>query len=868
MTIYKDKIYDEERALYGSVGISVENCRFDGPVDGESAMKESRDVMVKSSFFNLRYPFWHNHHLQIEDSDMTEKCRAAIWYSDDIRITNTRMHGIKGLRECCDVEIEGCNIISPEFGWSVTNISMKNSFAESEYFMMRSTGLQFESIRMKGKYSFQYIEDAVFDNCSFDTKDAFWHAKNVVVRNCRVKGEYLGWYCENVTFENCTLIGTQPLCYCKGLKLIDCRMKEADLAFEKSDVDADILSSVISIKNPRSGSIRVKSVEEIIMDDKDAKCDIITTGSMGDSKEKDSKETDSLVTGTNPILKMDYPDPDVIRVGNTFYMVSTTMHFMPGAEILKSHDLINWEHATFVYDKLDSTDGQRLVGNKHIYGKGMWAACIRFHEGAFYILFVCNDTQKTYLYKSENVFEIINKAGKECALKADKPDDHIDDLDLSSLSWTKSIVEGFYHDASLLFDEGKIYIVYGNTDIYLTELNSELSGPEPGGKNGIILSDKGNPMLGYEGSHLYKINGRYYLFLIHSKRDRWRRVEACFMADSIDEFLSDSPDRKVIGGDVFDDDMDFRNSGIAQGGIVEGPDGVWNAILFQDSGAIGRLPVLVPVTFREDGYPVFGINGRAPKNLHLPVLKTGVKYNNQGKILVESRGNHEYLDAAKDRESLIGNDDFRYNPEETIKRDKKNYGSFGFKSMWQFNHEPDMKLVKCDAEEGCFWITTDKLSSNIYFARNTLTQRMRFPRCSAEVTLDVSRLKDGDSAGLAAFQGNYAWVGVQKNGGKNRAVMCTFTNTSGDIWNLSEEPGVIQESFEFEGDTIRLRLSAVFEQDTTVCEVDLGQGFRQIGSEHQLSFRLDHFTGCRFGLFVYSEKETGGSAGFMDFRYN
>ena len=113
MTIYKDKIYDEERALYGSVGISVENCRFDGPVDGESAMKESRDVMVKSSFFNLRYPFWHNHHLQIEDSDMTEKCRAAIWYSDDIRTTNTRMHGIKGLRECCDVEIVGCNIISP-----------------------------------------------------------------------------------------------------------------------------------------------------------------------------------------------------------------------------------------------------------------------------------------------------------------------------------------------------------------------------------------------------------------------------------------------------------------------------------------------------------------------------------------------------------------------------------------------------------------------------------------------------------------------------------------------------------------------------------------------------------------------------------
>ena len=115
------------------------------------------------------------------------------------------------------------------------------------------------------------IENAVFENCTLYAKDAFWHAKNVTVKNSVVQGEYLGWYCENVTFENCTLIGTQPLCYCKGLRLINCKMEEADLAFEKSEVEADIRSSLISVKNPASGHISLAGFEELIMDDPDAK---------------------------------------------------------------------------------------------------------------------------------------------------------------------------------------------------------------------------------------------------------------------------------------------------------------------------------------------------------------------------------------------------------------------------------------------------------------------------------------------------------------------------------------------------------------------------------------------------------------------
>lgn len=275
MTTIENKTFDEERALYESRGIAVRQCRFDGPADGESALKESRDVSVDGCFFNLRYPFWHNDRLAIQNCEMTEKCRAALWYSKNITIAKTKLHGVKALRECENVRIEDCDIVSPEFGWSVDNVAMRNVTAESEYFMMRSNRLKFDNVSLTGKYSFQYISDSRIENCSFNTKDSFWHAKNTIVRNCRIKGEYLAWYCENVTFENCVISGTQPLCYCKNLKLIDCQMLDADLSFEKSDVEATITTDVISIKNPYSGTIRVPSVHEMIMTDSRAKCKVI-----------------------------------------------------------------------------------------------------------------------------------------------------------------------------------------------------------------------------------------------------------------------------------------------------------------------------------------------------------------------------------------------------------------------------------------------------------------------------------------------------------------------------------------------------------------------------------------------------------------
>lgn len=265
--IVENVTLDEERALYGSKDLLIKNVKFDGPADGESAVKECENIEAENCFCNLRYPFWHVHGLKITGTEMTEFCRAALWYSDSILIKNSKLHGIKALRECADADISGCDIISPEFGWSVKGIKMRDCTAVSEYFMMRSENIDFKNVTFKGKYSFQYIKNATFENCNFDTKDAFWHGENITVKDSVIKGEYFAWYSHNLTLINCTVIGTQPFCYCTGLKLVNCRMEGCDLAFEKSEAEAEITTRVDSIKNPYKGTITVAAVGEIIRDD-------------------------------------------------------------------------------------------------------------------------------------------------------------------------------------------------------------------------------------------------------------------------------------------------------------------------------------------------------------------------------------------------------------------------------------------------------------------------------------------------------------------------------------------------------------------------------------------------------------------------
>ncbi|WP_340817715.1 DUF3737 family protein [Methanolobus sp. WCC4] len=291
MNAFKDLILDEERALYAIQNATISRCTFDGPADGESALKESSDIHVSDCDFRLRYPFWHVKNALIENIRMTDTCRAALWYSNQVTIKDSHMGGIKAVRECEDITIENSNIVSPEFGWLSHRLAMKNSELESEYPFFYSTDILLDNFELKGKYSFQYVENVEIRNSRLDTKDAFWHSKNVTVSDSIVKGEYLGWYSEDLKLVRCKIIGTQPLCYAKGLVLEDCEMIDCDLSFEYSDVHATITGSVTSVKNPRSGHISADSIGELILDDNklaDDSCVIEVREGMNNEKIQNS----------------------------------------------------------------------------------------------------------------------------------------------------------------------------------------------------------------------------------------------------------------------------------------------------------------------------------------------------------------------------------------------------------------------------------------------------------------------------------------------------------------------------------------------------------------------------------------------------
>lgn len=496
----------------------------------------------------------------------------------------------------------------------------------------------------------------------------------------------------------------------------------------------------------------------------------------------------------NPIMKMDYPDPDVIRVGDTYYMASTTMHFFPGGAVLRSYDLVNWEPVSYVYERLDGTKGQYLEENHNIYGQGMWAPCLRYHNGIFYICFVANDTHKTYLFTANQV---------------EGP-------------WERLEIEGFYHDCSLLFDEDdKVYIVYGNTEIHLTQLKSDLSGPMPGGIDRIIISDRGNPVLGYEGAHIYKMNGKYYVFLIHSRRDMWMRTQACFVADSLEG--------EFTGKDVLEDTRDYCNQGVAQGGIVDTPWGDWYAVLFQDSGAVGRIPILVPIRF-EDDFPVFGDAGRIPEKFVIRSTRPGYRY-----------------------QALYTSDDFA--------NDDMQKGSHVLQKVWQFNHMPTDSLWEIRNRQ--FIIRTGKLCHNVEQAQNTLTQRLLFPGCRIEVTLNIRDIKEGDYAGLCALQGLYGMIAIIRRDGQNYLVVGEKTEENGE--EICREYQIMP----WKEKSIRLFLEADFNNMKDEVQFGYMEQGRSIpaGPVHKLFFKLDHFCGCRAGLFAFSTKQTGGTAAFSEFKY-
>ena len=362
----------------------------------------------------------------------------------------------------------------------------------------------------------------------------------------------------------------------------------------------------------------------------------------------------------------------------------------------------------------------------------------------------------------------------------------------------------------LFDDDGKVYIVYGNRDIHMTELKKDLSAPEPGGFDRIIVRDAPADHLGYEGSHIYKINGKYVLFLIHSLRWEWHRTQACFVTDDISGVWA--------GCDVMCSDLDGMGSGPAQGGIVDTPDGKWFSVVFQDRGAVGRVPVLVPVTWNNNGYPVYG---RVTKEVSNESTRPGTEY-----------------------APLFASDDF---------------SSPQLGNVWQFNHEPHDGLWKTGG--GSFMITTDKISPSLEYARNTITQRTVLPGCAAEATVNAEDMRDGDVAGLCLLIGSYGLIGITKESGEYFLVMRAREGGKGADRELARVPY----------DTAEVRFRAVVRFEGSAGEVRFFYGkngeWEPLGDVHRMSFTLDHFVGCRFGLYLYATKETGGRASFSAFEY-
>lgn len=266
MEIIKDKEFGGERPLFASHDIELDNVTIHA---GESALKCCTDVVARNCRFEGKYPFWHVRGFVVEQCLFTPGARAALWYSSGLRMTDTQVDAPKMFREMDGIEMERVNIPdAQETLWHCRNVMMRDvDVRNADYLFMHSENIDIDRYRQEGNYSFQYCRNVVIRNAEIHSKDAFWNTENVTVYDSTLSGEYLGWHSHGLRLVRCRIAGTQPLCYCDGLVLEDCTFDaDADLAFENSDVRATIMSPVTSIKNPRTGSITLPSVGELILD--------------------------------------------------------------------------------------------------------------------------------------------------------------------------------------------------------------------------------------------------------------------------------------------------------------------------------------------------------------------------------------------------------------------------------------------------------------------------------------------------------------------------------------------------------------------------------------------------------------------------
>lgn len=509
-------------------------------------------------------------------------------------------------------------------------------------------------------------------------------------------------------------------------------------------------------------------------------------------------------TIANPFIWSDVPDDDIIRVGNTYYMVSTTMFFSPGAPIMKSTDLVSWEICSYVYDTYADGDVQKLANGKHDYAHGQWATSLRYHNGYFYVFFGSYGSGKSYIYKTK---------------------------DIESGEWTRSELNGMYHDASLLFDDdGRNYLVYGGGgEIKIKEFNAEMTDFKWGGTDKTLFKTGLDGLAG-EGSHVHKIGDYYYVFVIAWPSGSGR-IELCYRSK---ELLGNYEGKTVLNSG-----LGTYGSGVAQGGIVDTPDGKWYGLLFQDHGSVGRIPVLVPVTW-QDNWPMMGVNGKAP-------------------VTFEIEGGYLGTFLAKD-------DDFSYE-------------SNKLKLEWQWNHNPDNTAWSVTERPGYLRLTNKYTAQSIIHARNTLTMRTEGPACLSVIKLDTKGMKPGDHAGLSAFQFKYGNVGVRvEDNGAKKVYMAENGAYSGNAGILDSRDKIVEQA-DLRGDEVYLKaefkfnnVDGNFNVSNNIDKVNFfysydGSNWTKIGSELSMSYDLKMFTGYRSGIYSYATKTTGGYADIDFFDY-
>ena len=514
-------------------------------------------------------------------------------------------------------------------------------------------------------------------------------------------------------------------------------------------------------------------------------------------------------TYTNPLFYDEFSDPDIIRVGEDYYLAGTTMHSVPGLVVLHSKDLVNWEFSSYCFDRFDDSDDFNLRNGKEAYGQGIWAPAIRYHNGKFYI------------------FSNINGHGLQVYIS-----------DSAKGPWKHHQIKGDIYDLSVLFDDdGKIYAIHKYGNVTVTELKPDLSGPVEGSSKVVI--PEGNAM--GEGHHIYKINGMYYILSAdYSPMGRmqcarsksiWGPYETCVISEreSFGYSAAWTVNNVGLGRPVPEDGFKFKNnkpsdetlicSTIHQGGIVQAPDGKWWGVSMQDFNAVGRTVCLSPVTW-VDGWPYFGLEknlGRSPRTWFKPndVIKTPV--------------------ATYDR-----CDDF---------------SGKTFKPIWQWNHNPNDKMWSLNRERKGWLRLHSMPAKQLLWAKNSLTQRAIGPVSYTSVKLDASKLKAGDEAGLGAINMPYASLGVVKTD-KGLALRCYDQNTNKEVVKPLDKRVVWLRLW---GDYDKSQLQYSYSLD--------GKNWENIGGQMISPYQLKTFQGVRVALYAFNKKNVnGGVADFDNFK--